>query len=171
MMPQTDFRDRLDAALRPVAPFALSILAVFLACLPYRIPELPAVMPWLPLIAIYYWALARPDLLPAGAAFTVGLFYDLLSGGPLGLMALIALATHRVVVGQRRFLIGRPFIIGWGGFVVIAAGATLAGWLIAGLYYGTLPAAGPVAIQFLLTAATYPALAWGFGRLRLALVR
>jgi len=166
-----DTRDRLEAALRPVVPFAVSMLAVFLACLPYRIPALPTVMPWLPLIAVYYWTLARPDLLPAGGAFTVGLFYDLLSGGPLGLMALLALATHRLVLGQRRYLIGRPFMIGWGGFAVIAAAATLAGWLTAGVYYGTLPAVGPVLMRFVLTVATYPALAWCFGRLRPAPVR
>src|SRR3546814_20093008 len=44
-------------------------------------------MPDFALMAIYYWAVVRPNMFPVYAVFVVGLLTDLLSAGPIGLWA------------------------------------------------------------------------------------
>jgi rod shape-determining protein MreD len=90
-------------------------------------------MPWLPLLPVFFWGLLRPDLLRAVAAFGIGLFQDLVSGGPTGLWALTYLVAFAAIAPQRDALAGQSASAVWIGFalfvVFAAVTAYLAGWL------------------------------------------
>ena len=164
-------RTWIDELLPPAAPVVLCLLLALIAALPYRIPGLPAVMPQLMLIAVFYWSLTRPDLLPVLAVFLVGLFQDIITGGPLGLGALVLMLVRMLIVSQRRVLMDKPFVVGWSGFMVVALAAAVVSWILAATYYGHIPDPRPPLVQLVLTIAIYPALTWCLGRVRMTLYR
>ncbi|MCW5730286.1 MAG: rod shape-determining protein MreD [Alphaproteobacteria bacterium] len=153
---------RLRGFGRRLAPSLFGIALILLALLPFGLPQFSSVMPLLSVIAVYYWGVYRPDLLPAWAAFALGLVEDALSGGPLGLMALVLALVQGVCVSQRRFLAGAGFVVGWSGFALVAGGAALFIWSVSSLYYLHLFDPRQALAQWALTVFAYPLLAWTF---------
>ncbi len=162
---------RLDLIARQITPCFLTLLLVMLAMVPMRVPDLAPIMPWLAAIAVYYWAVHRPDLMPASAVFAIGLFHDLVAGTALGVGVLILLLIYLAIVGQRRFFVSRSFLVMWAGFAVIAGGACLLLWLLSTLLAGTFISPRPAMFQFLTTVAAYPLLAWLFAQVQRSLLR
>ncbi len=162
---------RLDTLARQLSPFALSLLLLVLHVVPLGVPGLPQVAPLLPLMAVYHWAIYRPDLMPPAAVFVIGLLQDALTGVPVGINAAVLLLVYGGVTAQRRFFVGKSFAVIWMSFAMVAAVAALASWLLAALYHVTLLDARPVLVQFLLTAAVYPALAWALVRWQQAFLK
>src|SRR3546814_12062803 len=72
--------NKLDLTARRLTPFLSTVVLVIVGLMPMHIPGYSAVSPSLTLIAVYYWALHRPDLMPAVAVFAVGLLQDVLAG-------------------------------------------------------------------------------------------
>ena len=154
------FWQRVDHFVRHLSPFATTVLLVVLNAIPLPIPDYRTVVPLVPLMAIYYWAMYRPDLMPVLAVFFVGLLEDVLTGAPLGFNAFLFLATHGIVRSQRRFILGHGFFVIWAVFVVIVAGVGGLSWLVATiLYQGAVPPA-PAVAQLGLTLAVFPCIAW-----------
>lgn len=162
---------RLDEAARQLTPLLLTLLFVMLAMMPFGVPALAPVLPWLALIAVYYWSVHRPDLMPAVAVFAVGLFHDLLAGSALGVGMLVLLLVHAVVMNQRRFFRSQSFLVIWFGFAVVGAGAMALVWLFNAVLAGQLIEASPAAFQYLTTVAAYPLLAWVFARVQRDVLR
>lgn len=140
-------------------PGLLAILLVMLGVVPLGIPFVGPMLPDFALIAVYVFAVQRPDLMPHWLAFLVGLLQDLLSGGPLGFCALICLGMQGLCASQRRFLVGRPFAIGWIAFALVSLAAGMVGWLLACLYYLALVPPAPALLQFAITVALFPLVA------------
>lgn len=155
----------MPAAVRGTLPLLTALLLVLLSVTPLRLPDLSMVTPNLALIAVYYWGIHRPDLLPAPAAFLVGLTLDALGGTPLGLMALVLLLVQGVAVTQGRVFTDKSFVVGWFGFMVVAVGAFALSWVLAMLWLGELLAIAPVVHQCGLTIALYPGVGWLLARL------
>lgn len=147
---------RLDVVARQITPFALTMALTLFTVLPLQLPGLGVAGPVWTLMGLYYWALYRPDLMPVGAVFLVGLMLDALSGTPLGSNALVFLGTHRLVVNQRRFFYGKSFSIVWLGFSLVAASAFAATWLLASLWHAAVLDPGGVAFRYLVTVALFP---------------
>ncbi len=164
-------RYRIERALFGLAPLLMTLALVILGVLPWPLPDFAPVTPWFTLIAVYYWSIYRPDLLPPSATFLIGLIQDGLSGTPLGLNVLLLLLAQGVVASQRRFFHGKTFLIEWWGFILVAPGAMVAGWLLGSIYHGSLMAPQPMAFQLLVTIAFYPCLAWLFARAQHYLLR
>lgn len=80
------------------------------------------------MMAIYYWSIYRPTLLPPFLVFVIGVCFDAISGWPIGLSSLIFLIVRQSVSGQRLFLTGQPFPIVWLGFSGALAIAILTQW-------------------------------------------
>ncbi len=154
--------NRLDILSRQWTPFALSILAVLIAAVPLHLPAFHAVNPNWPMMAVFFWSLYRPDLLPAGAVFVVGLLHDALSGSPIGVYVAVFVLLHVAVTAQRRFLCGKPFAIVWIGFAMLAAAAVIVAWFVASLWYLALLPAEALLFQYLLTVGCFPLLASAF---------
>ena len=121
---------RLDQLGRNLLPGLLAVLFLLLSVVPVNVPHFGQVAPGLTLIAVYYWAVQRPSLFPPSLAFGLGLLQDLLSGNALGASAVIFVAVQWAVRAQRRFLIGRPFVLVWWGFLLVALAAAVAEWLL-----------------------------------------
>jgi len=162
---------RLDLLARSLWPFALTVLLVIVGQVPLRVSALSPVMPALALIAVYYWTVHRPDLMPLWAVFLVGLFQDLLGGGPLGVGVLTLLAVHTVVTAQRRFFASASFFLMWLTFALVALGAQLFAWILASALAGLVIQPRPALFQVLMTIAVYPCLAWIFAQAQRSILR
>ncbi len=160
-----DALERLDRLAAHLVPFVLTALLVMIAAAPVHLPGLGATAPNFALIAVFYWTLYRPRTMPAAAALCLGLWQDVLSGGPPGASAVILLVVHGTAVLQRRVFLTLSFSVGWLAFGLIAAAAAVMHWPIAAAYYAALIDPLPLACQTALTVAAYPLLAWFFSKL------
>lgn len=151
---------QFDHAVRQLFPFALSVFVVVLSVIPLPIPGYGLVTPAFLLMAVYYWAIHRPDRLPAIAVFLLGLLQDMLTGLPTGITALVLLLVYAVMRNQRRLFLGKPFLVMWFGFAIVAPCAIMLQWLVASGVMGRLIPPGTVVVQLLLTLALYPCLTW-----------
>lgn len=162
---------RLDLFARNLTPFALSIVLVILSVVPLQIPNLAAVTPALALIAVYHWAIHRPDLLPIFAVFLIGLLLELLSRTHFGINILILLLVYLAVAPQRRFLLGKPFFVSWIGFVIVGALAALLSFVLASFLSSQFVRPQPILFQYALTIVLYPCVAWIFGVIQRTFIR
>tara|TARA_R110002110_G_scaffold85816_1_gene223352 strand:- start:95690 stop:96214 length:525 start_codon:yes stop_codon:yes gene_type:complete len=149
----------LDYSRRVVPGFTI-LLLILLAQLPMPLPFFSNVAPALPLMAIYYWVVFRPDLMPRILVFALGLFHDALIGAPFGLTALIYLLAHAFVLNQRRFLVAKPFWIFWAGFAIVTPVAAFLTWLLASILRGAILPTDVVLMGMVLTVITFPIIAW-----------
>ncbi|MBK3776351.1 rod shape-determining protein MreD [Azospirillum sp. YIM DDC1] len=151
---------RLDKTGRNLAPFAVTVMLALGGMVPVPLPGYASVAPFLTAIAVYYWAIHRPDLMGPGTAFLIGLLQDLLTGGPLGVNALVLVLVHWAVSSQRRVLASSTFALMWFGFGLVMMGVACIQWLaFAALQASVLPFR-PALFQALLTMAFFPAVAW-----------
>jgi rod shape-determining protein MreD len=167
----TTLSQRLDGIARKLIPFAATILLVILSAVPWHLPGFGQVAPALSLMAVYYWAIFRPDLLPPAAVFGIGLLQDILAGAPLGVNALTLLLVYAVVSSQRRFFLGKSFLVMWSGFMLVGAGVAAGTWILHAGVFGTFLNPLPAVFQFALTLALFPCLTWLFIRAQQALLR
>ncbi len=156
---------------RATVPFVLCLVLVLITALPMTIPYIGSVTPMFALMAVFYWCIYRPDYLPPYAIFLVGVLYDMLGGGPLGLTALLLLLVHAFIVPQRRVFHGKSFFVEWFGFSIVVLGLGVIGWLAASIYYVTPMQPLPVIGQAGLTIALYPCIAWMISQVHRRLVR
>jgi len=154
------FWQRLDLIVRSVTPFFLTLVLVVLGQVPLHIPGFAEVAPLLPLMAVYHWAIYRPDLLPAIAVFFAGLLQDALSGMPFGVNAAVFVVVHMVVMSQQVFFTGKSFLIIWLGFSMVAAGATILMWLLTAMFFSAFTTLDTAFVQYLVTVGVFPLLAW-----------
>ncbi len=155
---------RLDLAARSCTPFGLTVLLIFLSIMPLQVPGLTYVMPLLPLMSIYLWAVHQPELMPIYAVFLIGLLHDALSGVPFGIYCLTYMIVSATVLWQRRFLVGKSFMVIWVGFTVVTAGALVIGWLLISVLHTTFITPGAMAFQYLISLGVFPLMALFFMR-------
>ncbi|MDA0261108.1 MAG: rod shape-determining protein MreD [Proteobacteria bacterium] len=155
---------------RATVPFALCLLLVLITALPLTIPYIGSVTPMFALMAVFYWCIYRPEYLPPYMIFIVGVLYDVLAGGPLGLTALLLLLVHGFIVPQQRVFHGKSFVIEWFGFAIVTLGLGVIGWFVASIYYLTPMQPLPVIGQAALTIAIYPCVAWMINQVHRRLV-
>jgi len=158
------FWHRVDRFARDLTPFALTFLLLVVSAIPFHIPGFAQVAPLLSMIGVYFWAVYRPDLMPAVAVFLIGLVHDFLSGLPVGISALIFLVVLGAALAQRSFFFGKSFVIVWIGFIFVAAGALALEWMLLSIISGELIQVRSALYQFGLTVAVFPVLSWMFTR-------
>lgn len=142
-----------------VAPVATVFGAILLDLLWIPVPGFNAVAPAFAVMAVYCWAVWRPESLPYTGVFIAGLFEDLIRGTPLGTGALALLAVQGFVWAQRRLLSSRSFEVLWLGFGFTALIGALVTWGAVSFAYRMVLSPWPGGMQYLLTVAAFPALA------------
>ena len=152
-------------------PTFLTILLVLPSILPIESPGVGEIAPMLTVMAVFYWSIYTPEYLPPWIAFAVGLLQDLVSGGPVGMTALILVLVATYVATQRRIFLSRSFVVGWGGFALIALAVAAGSWAVASLYFGSVLRPAPMVLQALVTVMLYPALVWLLARAQIAMMR
>ncbi len=161
----------LDTTARNITPSLLLLFLVVLGQLPFSLPGDSAVTPYFVLMAVFYWGLHRPDLLPASVVFLVGLLQDALEGEPFGVNAFVLIAVYWFVVSQQRHFGDRSFLVLWLVFALVALVAEALRWLLVSTLTTTLIAPSPVAFEYLMTVALYPVLTVAFALAQKALPR
>jgi len=162
---------QLDGFARRLIPFGMTFVLILLETMPLPFPAAVSTAPSLVLIALFFWTVYRPELVPAIIVFAAGLLLDVVSGAPLGINALVLLLVCGGVRSQRRFLADKPFVVVWLGFVVTAIYAGALYWLAYAIIQGTLPYANRLIAQLVVTVAIYPLFAWLLGRSQRAVIR
>lgn len=150
---------------RALLPILSSIALVLIGLLPLGLPHFGIIAPGLALMAVFYWSIFRSDLMTMLGAALIGLFLDLISGGPLGLNTLTLLLVHELGVSQRRVFLGSSFLVNWSGFALVATVTTFAGWLLVCLLHWSLLPVAPLLGHWALSLALYPAVYWLLSRL------
>ncbi len=152
----------MDTAARGLTPSLLLLFMVFLGQLPFSLASQSAVTPFFVLMAVFYWGLHRPDLLPAAVVFVIGLLQDALEGEPFGVNAFVLIAVYWFVAAQQRHFRGQAFMALWLVFGLVALAAETMRWLLVSALSGRLFGPGGIAIELLLTIALYPLLTVAF---------
>ena len=160
---ELDLWQRVESQLRAAVPFVLTLLLAVLCAVPLGIPGLAPVTPLLPAIAVFYWAIYRPDLMPMIAVVLIGLVHDSLTGTPFGLTAFVLLLVQAVAGSQRRFFNAKALPAAWFGFAMIGSGAVALSWLVASLLALEPMPVRPALFQAILTVGLYPVVAWPLG--------
>ena len=153
---------RLDRIARNVLPAMLGVLLVLLSTIPFYIPGYGPVAANLVLMAVFYWAVHRPDLLSPITVFLIGLLQDILVGMPPGMNAIALLAVRTIAVSQSRVFRGRSFIILWWGFGMVALASAFFVWVLSTVYVFAPMNPLPGLFQAGMTTALFPFLAGGF---------
>lgn len=153
-----------DYAAERLLPFLLALFLTMMMQLPIGDGTGNVPVPHLTLMLVYYWSIHRPELLPVPAVAVIGLFQDLLWGGPPGLNMIVLLVARVILSNQQALFVRQSFGVGWAGFVPVVFLAMGLTWLIVCLYYGMLVSMLPLVGYGLVTLAAYPLLGWLFGR-------
>ena len=157
---------RIGHAFRLTLPFLLVLVLVVSSIAPWRLPLPDIAPPAFGLMAVFYWGVYRPEVLPAAAVFLLGLLQDILGAEPLGLNALILLIAYGLMRSQRRFLIGKPFPVIWWGFALLAALAGFAAWLATSAMIGQFLDPSPALLRLVVNTFVFLPVAWIFGWMR-----
>ena len=155
---------RLDQSARLFAPFLVSAVFVMLSALPLYVPGYGQIAFDVGLMSVFYWAIYRPDLFPALAAFCLGLWQDILVGAPIGLHALLLLLANWAIVSQRTFFQGKSFAVIWCCFSLVAFAVAIMTWMIVCGLNATLVNPLPGLFHAGLTIGAFPFMVWLLAR-------
>ena len=162
---------RLHEFASNLTPFTVSLLLIMLSVVPIHVPAIGSVAPNLGLIAVFYWTIYRPDLMPAIAVLPLGLWQDLLNGAPIGLNGLTLLIVYGVIVFQRVFFRGKSFLVVWWAFGLTAAFAAVVFWLAVIAWHLRYVDPTPLIFQVVLTLTVFPFLYWLLSRVQRSIAR
>jgi rod shape-determining protein MreD len=154
-----------------IVPMATVFCAVLLDLLWIPVPGFNAIAPAFPVMAVYCWAVWRPQWLPYTGVFLAGVFEDLIRGTPLGTGALTLLAVQGFVWAQQRLLRATTFDVLWLGFAVTALIGAVTTWVAVAIGDRLMLSPWPGAMQLLLTVAAFPLLALMLLRIERGLAR
>lgn len=164
------FVQYMDSWARTATPLAAILVTALVSVVPAGIPDYATLAPAFVLMAVFYWTVHRPDLLRPWQVFLIGLLHDILAGGPLGVNSLVLLFAYWAIVAQHKVFRGKSFGLVWCAFALVAAGAELL-VMIAALVtgYGLINPAAAL-VQYALTIALYPPVAFLMGRAQRSLL-
>lgn len=149
---------RAGLLLRGCVPTVATAILLLLAALPWALPHGGVLLPVCGIASVYYWSLYRPEQMPLGAAFLLGIFTDLLGGEPLGTMALVLVLVQAVASGQQRALAGKSFAVAWLGYMLISAGAAILHWIVICIYFVAIVDPTAAVVSHALGVVLYPIL-------------
>jgi len=156
-------RFRTIQPLSPVAwlltPAALCVPPILLLAVPIKLFGLQLPEPVFAMAPAFAWAVIRPSILPPFLLTAVGLFQDLVWGGPLGLWPLCLLTIYGLAFSARRVLTSEGFWALGAWYGATSAASFGVGLVLTALAAGEAPSLLGVGLQFLVTLALFP-LAW-----------
>ncbi len=112
--------------------------------------------PFFLLMAVYYWTIYRPSLMPVIYTFALGLVIDLLASPLVGLTSLILIGLQMLVLRSRLFLMGQPYMMVWLGFGVVALAYGFSFWLMMSLFSFSIAPMVPMLIAAFLSTLLFP---------------
>jgi rod shape-determining protein MreD len=122
--------ERLRMDMRIIPAFAMIVLFIFLDIATMHFPFDGIIKPNLFLVAVFYWSIYRPSLVPVWLIFIAGLTLDFIAGTFSGLHTIPLIAVSWLVTRQRSFLSGQNFIMIWSIFSGIHLCVISTQWLL-----------------------------------------
>ncbi|WP_422034051.1 hypothetical protein [Reyranella sp.] len=159
----------LDRWGRAALPGTVLLFFVLLTLAPLRAPYLSDALPLLPILVVFQFSLATPERLPGPLLLVMGILLDLLLGGPgapVGISALGFILVRAAVIGNRRYLVGVPFLFQWIGFCILCWGYVALVWAFTTLWMWTAIDPVPAMLQYIVVIVIYPLLAPLLARVR-----
>lgn len=155
--------DRRSAWPTLLGMFVTLVASLLIHAAPTRLPNGADMLPLIPLITLYIWAVRRPRYVSPWLLFIAGLLQDLLIGGPMGVWALAYLVA---------FAIARPREEEGGGeigpmsirFAVLTLIALVIAWAAGSVALGQPAATADVVTEGILTIILFPGFAFLFAR-------
>lgn len=135
MRPFSTFTERTELLLRMSVAYGMVLLLFALNIILVSYPLTGEIKAPLFLMALYYWAIYRPKLIPVWLTFVLACIMDVISLYPVGLSALIYISLQWVVSDQRRYFVGQSFVVVWFGFMVVSLVSLLAQWVMFSVIY------------------------------------
>ncbi|AFX99490.1 rod shape-determining protein MreD [Candidatus Endolissoclinum faulkneri L2] len=157
--------------IRRSMPMALVAMLAVISVFSIKIPGWASVVPDYTSMAIFYWAVFRPDLQPVLLLFMIGLLKDIITGNPLGLTAISLLLLHGLALSQQRFLVTKPFLFICFAFMLIQLPISILSWLMMSVLHFCLIAPDPVMYQYLITVFSFPIMMWFLFHLHCYVIR
>jgi rod shape-determining protein MreD len=146
-------------------PALTLVLATIVAVLPWGFGHLADFgFAMLPMIVVHYWSLRRPRHLPVSLVFACGLAIDVMTHGPLGFWALLALVSVAAAPAPDRDTFAST-IAGRYGHSILAMGVVaLVGWVLMSIYFQRVIDWQPMAFGVGASVLLYPIVAFALLR-------
>lgn len=156
---------RLTDILIETLPIFCSVILIFFASHTYGLPGLDSFMPCVEIIAVYFWTIARSEIMHIGWVIVIGGLVDLLQGMPLGLTVFLLVSLHVILMKQKRLLERQEFLVIWLGAVLAI---TMILWCRAIYFFLLLQhplPLEPLFMQWILSCVGYSVLHYLFNQL------
>ena len=137
-------------------PTLACLVATVLFAIPLRVFGLQLPEPVFPMVPAFAWAVIRPSMLAPFTLLVLGLFLDLLWGGPIGLWAVSILIGYAAVLFSRNMMSGQSRLVLFVWFVVMVLICMTAGYIMTSMDTGTRPSLLAAFWQFLPTILLFP---------------
>jgi len=145
-----------ENGVRLLAPLGLLALLFLISVTKIPVPRAGQIEPAFLLMAVYYWSIYRPTLMPPWVCFFIGLLLDFLVGMPPGVNAIIFTLVQWIVRDQRKFLMGQPYITIWAVFALVAGLSLSLQWGLYGLVEFRWAPFTPVMLSIAATFLLFP---------------
>lgn len=150
---------------RRLVPLCLCFLIAIVSVLPIGTDgTYQAIGPMLVFAILFAWLVARPDDIPPWSAFMVGLAFDGLGSGPLGLWSLSFVVGYVMASSQLETLLMLPRFVAWVAYAVISGLTAVFAWGVAAAYLGSFVDPLPILMGCAVSIAASPILIWIGGR-------
>ncbi|MCY4032025.1 MAG: hypothetical protein OXF05_07905 [Hyphomicrobiales bacterium] len=158
-IPIDDDRRAVKRVLYNVLLVLLGAVCVMLARMPTVYSEGVSMLGGLPVILVYSLALRNQTEVRPVSILLIGLFQDVLSGGTIGVWALLYTSLYALVLSQQEgFLqfIGRSALFSWLGFILVALLFAMFSWLVGWIVLGALIPIKGLFFQACIAMLLYP---------------
>lgn len=151
-----DWSENLTLYFQRMLPLFSSLLLIFLSYVPLNIAGMGGIRPAMGMICVYFWLIHRPDVFNLGSVYFLGLIEDIISSAPFGSNVFALLVLYVLVSNLSRFFNGKPFVVMWYGFALLALIAFFSRWLLVSVYYSQFIPLPSVLFCYLFSVAVYP---------------
>ncbi len=150
------FSKKLEIFARFCGAYCLIAVFLMLDMISFNVPYFNEIRPSFIVMALFYWSIYRPSMVPPWLAFLWGLLIDIVSGLPLGLNALLYVILARIIQNQRKIFMGQIFLSIYIGYVLVSAGVATLEWALFCLVGFEIVSFKPVMGSILLGFAFFP---------------
>ena len=156
MIPFSTFTERLNAIMRMLPAYVIVAVLFVIGIVSVSYPLNGILETPFFLMALYYWSIYRPTLLPRWLVFVIGCLMDFLVGFPVGMSAVLFLIVQWFVGSQRKFLMAQSFLFVWFGFFVVSVSVLAAQWSIFSVVAGHAYPLKPLLVSAFLGGVLFP---------------
>lgn len=139
-----------------VYPALITAAVTFVLATPVKVFGLSLPEPIIPMVLAFAWPLVRPSIVAPLVLMILGLFLNLILGGPLGLWSVSLLVIYAIILGARSFLVGQDTAVLFVWYAGCSSLAFLLTYLITTLLGGNAPSILALIGQVVPTLLLFP---------------